>query len=307
MTLTGNNSFNDNDHDGLKVYSYGAILINNLTANDNGWVAPIAGFGAYLDNCDLNGSACATITPKAVTLTGTVNANGNFDDGLYIDSLGAVTMTNVSASGNGQDGVNIENSYNAAKPQNVTLKGSNSFNDNGWSGLVIYSYGAIALNNITANGNGVSGTILDNHISGSSSFAKTITLTGVNAFVGNTNNGLNFQSSGSVVLNRVNADMNDGAINAYTGSGIVGTAHTGSITLVCGHTFLNEKYGYDLTALAGPIIIKGIYSYANGSEISPPLVVWCPLRKPAHYHKFPIRLTWQKHKGTTRWSSFMFS
>jgi hypothetical protein len=67
-----------------------------------------------------------------------------------------------------------------------------------------------------------------------------------------------------VILNRVNADWNDGFVNAYTGSGINVTAHTGSITLVCGHTFLNEDYGYSLNALAGPVIIKGIYSYANG-------------------------------------------
>ena len=263
VTLTGNNSFNGNDDMGLEVATYGTILINNLTANDNGLVA-LQGYGASLDNCFWNGSACDTITPKAVTLTGSVNTNGNYYSGLYIDSLGAITLTNVSASGNGNWGAEIYNDYNNLKPMNVTFKGSNTFNDNGNDGLLIYSYGAIALNNVTANWNGGNGTVLDNFRGNTSITAKTITLTGVNSFVGNYYDGLYFNASGSVILNRVNADWNtDMGGSGYSGSGIKGTAHTGSITLVCGHTFLNEGYGYDLTALVGPIFIKGIYSYAN--------------------------------------------
>ena len=268
VTLTGNNSFNGNDDTGLDVATFGTILINNLTANDNGFVNT-SGYGAFLNNCIWDGSGCDTIVPKAITLTGSVNTNGNYDGGMYIDSIGAITMTNVSASGNGGYGAEIYNSYNNLKPMNVTLKGSNTFNDNSADGLYVYTYGVIALNNVTANWNGGSGAYLDNYrtrsIFGVSLAPKAITLTGVSSFLGNYFDGLYIDSSGSVVLNRVNADWNDGAANAYSGSGIDVTAHTGSITLVCGHTFLNEDFGYSLNAMAGPVIIKGIYSYANGT------------------------------------------
>lgn len=265
VTLTGSNSFNDNNGQGLGVYSYGAIMVNNLTANGNGHVNS-DGYGAFLNNCIWDGvSACYAITPKPVTLTGSVNVNENYQSGIYVDSIGAVTMTNVSADGNLEYGVEIYNSYNNTKPQNVTLKGSNSFNNNGADGLRIFSYGAIALNNITANWNGGDGVELDNFRGGSYITVKTIILTGVNSFLGNYYDGLYFDASGAVTLNRVSADWNGdfGGDPGYQGSGIRGYSDRG-ITLVCGHTFLNEGTGYDLSAFGGSLIIKGIYSAYNG-------------------------------------------
>jgi hypothetical protein len=270
VTLTRSNSFNGNDDEGLSIFSYGAILVNNLTANDNGFVNT-NGNGAFLDNCDWNGSACDTnlLTPKPVTINGTVNVSGNYLSGLYIDGPGAVTLSNIFADSNGDFGVAIYNGYNNAKPNNVTLKGTNTFTTNGADGLKIDSYGTIALSNVTANWNDGYGAYLDNFLSGGALVPKSITLTGVNSFIGNYMDGLYFDSLGSVALSRVTASENDFYANAYAGSRIKGFAD-GGITLTCANTFSNEGSGYELDGFGSPIIINGIYSAYNGVADSAP-------------------------------------
>ena len=112
VTLSGTNFFNFNDADGLDVRSYGIISVNNLTANDNGQVAH-SGNGAILDSCNsLDYSAltpvCVTTTAKAITLTGYVNVSDNYNRGLQVYNLGAVTLSNIFANGNGNVGLHID-------------------------------------------------------------------------------------------------------------------------------------------------------------------------------------------------------
>ncbi len=285
VTLTGTNTFLENGSNGLLVVAYGAISVANLTANGNGALtpAPPNGSGAILDNCRINLGLCNTTTAYAVTLTGYANASDNFYRGLQIDSLGAITLSNVLASDNLNVGVRIQNQYNPtfnkAIVRGVTLKGTNTFYNNDSTGLVVLSYGAITLNSINANNNGddspgtTSGAYLNNEIA-PGVVAKNITMTGVNSFVGNYKWGLEFHSNGIVSLTRLNANGNDwDDANGQVGGGVLGTAKT--ITITCGHMFGNGKgtgvgvtdpgIGYSLTA-TGVLTFKGIYSSGNNGN-----------------------------------------
>jgi putative surface-exposed virulence protein len=265
VTIKGTNLFNHNGEEGLLVYSYGAILINNLMALSNG-ASGVFGTGVTLDNCDWDSSACMAQSPKAVTITGYAHASGNEDGGLYIYSNGAVTLNNVTAESNGEDGVFIENMTNAPKGQAVTLKGSNSFNQNGEDGLDIRSMGAITANNISAFGNqNGAGARLDNN---ASLQPAKVTLSGVNTFVGNFLDGLSVNSDGAVVLSRVTADGNGWDI--APGDGIY-VDTTGSITLTCAATTNQiNGAGYVLISTGNAAItIKGLYSAGNNNPDAP--------------------------------------
>jgi hypothetical protein len=259
VTLKGTNTFNNNgdngvtDYEGLVIYSHGAILVTNLTASGNTLD------GVVLDNCIWLGSFCEANMPKAVTVNGySVTNNNTGGSGLYVDATGVVTLNNVFAQGNDEQGTYIINQADPTKGQNVMLKGSNTFIDNGDNGLEIESYGAITINNLSAFENGDAGASLYN--TGGTSL-KNITLTGVNTFVGNYTNGLEFIASGSAIFSRIYADNNGWDVDP--GDGVTGSAG-GSIMLSClmtvNHT---DGAGYTLASSGGAITIKGLYSAGN--------------------------------------------
>jgi hypothetical protein len=141
VKLTGTNRFENNWNTGLAIYSTGAINLNNISANNNGLSS--VGSGAYLGNN--YGSAHA-----AVTITGNNTFSGNDDFGLRIVSLGSVTMSKVTADGNGdivdqQDGLRV----NAV---NVSLTCGNFTNNTG-NGLNILASGSITLKGVISSGN----------------------------------------------------------------------------------------------------------------------------------------------------------
>ena len=153
----------------MDISSTGTITGNGLTASNNG------SFGAWLDNCNswiyntANGSQkCSTSVAHAVTLNGTNNFSYNDSDGLTVNSTGAITINNLTASynttlnGYGR-GAAINNCNNTYSPNGgictvasapVTLTGTNTFNYNRANGLQIDSIGAITISNLNANYNG---------------------------------------------------------------------------------------------------------------------------------------------------------
>ena len=104
VNITGTNSFSGNDDYGLWIVSKSAVNLANITADGN-----TTSNGTYIDNCIWGGSVLGCQGSGDVTLTGTpvFTNNGNNDDGLYITSAGNVSMANVTATGNGDDGVSI--------------------------------------------------------------------------------------------------------------------------------------------------------------------------------------------------------
>ena len=148
---------NENSSIGLTVDIVGGTaLLENVVANCN---------GTYL--CDDTHSIDGTIdefgvqiyayapTTAAVTLKN-VTAEGNEDGGIYSETFGSVTATNISTNGtpNG-DGVYI--TTNGA----VTITSLGAFGNNG-NGLYVRTKGAITISGIYAGGNGLSGADLDN-------------------------------------------------------------------------------------------------------------------------------------------------
>jgi hypothetical protein len=203
VTLTGTNIFSENGERGLFVQSKGAIKGNNLIANANGLL------GAFLIN-DTAGIA------QPVTLSGMNEFKFNGSEGLSIFSKGVVTLANITATYNNSTGVYIDN---AASPvgSNVVLGGTNLLRDNYYSGLEILSNGAVSINNLSANANGVSGSgygygaYIDNTTASS---PKPVTLTGVNEFYFNQSGGLYITSKGAITVYRLTASDTVAGIGA---------------------------------------------------------------------------------------------
>ena len=153
VTISGTNQFNNNWLDGLDVYSYGNLALNNVTANSNGQGTYVDyGFGAFLDNCMFSGTGtCAIVTPTTVTLTGANQFNNNGDDGLRVFSKGAITLNGLTANGNGLAhdpdpntnphssgfGVYVDNTYSGtAVGQNVTSPAQTCSTTTGWTAWI---------------------------------------------------------------------------------------------------------------------------------------------------------------------------
>jgi hypothetical protein len=297
VTLNGTNVFNDNGSTGLDVYTYGAITLNNVTANGNGLVADNR-YGIRLNNA--NGTS-----PRAITLNGTNTFNGNVWDGLSATSLGPIKVNNVRAGENGWSGAYLNNRFGAAVG-GVTLTGTNVFTGNGWFGLEAYSNGAITLNSVTATGNGADGGYLVND---GGLATQKVTLTGTNVFTGNgdfiahTGSGLSVSAGAQITISNLTASINaqDGAslhsaiggltlsgVNTFVdnyddglyfytltaaslskitadnngGDGVDGTSSGSTILIACGSMTNNGAYGWKLWS-AGTTALKGVFAFGN--------------------------------------------
>jgi len=246
VTLSGYGSFHENYMTGLFVASLGAIKANSLTASWNG------DDGVYLDNQWY-------LSANGVTLTGTSKFEENDSDGLVIFSNGAITLSNITANWNLEDGAYLK-TIGLLAPQKVTLTGTNTFDDNGdfgahtGNGLEVVTDGQITISNLTANWNADDGAYLDNW---SEYWTGTpgLTLSGVNTFLGNYNTGLSFEIGwGAVSLGKVTADDNGL-------SGVDGGTY-GNITITCGSMTSNGGYGWNLWT-PSVVTLKGVFAYGN--------------------------------------------
>jgi hypothetical protein len=264
VKLTGTNKFDGNSNDGLVVTSNGAITLNNAEASSN-----------HLDGVQLINNTSAA--PQAITVSGTLNvfSNNSGGYGLNIQTKGAVTIANLTASGNHSDGAHINNQVTTASPQNVTLTGSNTLSNNGDSGLYILTYGAIAMNNLTASGNGLihassgGGAYLDtcayDHISSCPSpLAKSITLTGINTFQDNYSDGLTAFSKGPIKVNALTADWN--GVHGASLMNQWGAGSSGGITLTGSNTFRHNGYVGLGAASQGAISVNNLTANDNSDD-----------------------------------------
>ncbi|MGA7194101.1 MAG: hypothetical protein WBW94_10755, partial [Anaerolineales bacterium] len=232
LTLNGTNTFNNNHAGGLKIADLGAVTVSNLQASNN-----LNGYGASITT----GSAAVA---SAVTLSGASVFNDNYGDGLDVSTYGAITTSNLTADGNAAGtttvyGVSLNNSL-AVPPQKVMMTGTNNFNNNYSDGLYVQSKGAISLSSViannSANGNGVT---LNNQ---TGTLAESVTLTGINTFNGNDDNGLAVNTKGAITASNLNANSNgnsDSVITA-TDDGVYLDAASASITLT-GINFFNNN------------------------------------------------------------------
>ena len=240
VSLLGTNNLSFNGKDNLDVSSYGAVSISNLTANSS-----TSGTGADLYHDGANGYD----PTSKVTLTGTNSFSFNGPDGLLVYSNGAVSLSNVTALYNSTGaGVFIENDHlGSSMPQSVMLLGTNTFNNNATDGLDVQSYGAITLDNVTANTNVGGVDLFYNAIP-----TGNVTLNGTNTFDSNSSTGLVVQSNGTVTANNLNAD-DDGTSSLDAGVSINNVPSSGSaapsVTLTGVNTFdFNTGIGLTITS-----------------------------------------------------------
>lgn len=253
VTLAGTNTFNNNNSSGLSIDSKGAITLNNIYANSN------TVYGAYIDNDAANPAV------QNVTFTGTNEFKYNGSTGLIVSSRGAVLLNNVTANTN-NFGVSILNNLGTAAAP-VTIKGTNSFNDNVGTGLNIQSYGIVTLNNITANGNGTGmafgyGVSIAN--SGLTNF-KGVTITGTNSFNDNYNTGLQISSSGAVTLNNITASNNTTfAYGVSISNTASGNTKPMAVTINGSNTFYSNYYTGLEIGTYGSVTLNNVKANNNG-------------------------------------------
>jgi len=250
LLATGNfwNNLSNNKY-GLSIDSRGAVNLNRLNVNQN------TDFGAAITNS--GGTAGVTIT------------NGQFNEtslleGLTVTSKGAIKLTNVQANGNHSTGAFLNNTGGTA---GVTIaigpNGSNSFNQNGGTGLEIHSKGAVLLNNLSAGENTGGGVNVDTCNDsglgctgkGAVTFANTAGWWGW--FDGNGAMGIDVDAGGNISMARINANGNS------AGANIALTTHgTGTISLLQGN-FNNGGAASTITAATGAITLNNIQANNN--------------------------------------------
>jgi hypothetical protein len=151
----------------------------------------------------------------------------------------------------------IDNHLSAAL-QVVTLSGINTFFSNGSDGLVVYSNSAITLNSVTASENSGYGAYLENDFT----YVNTVSLTGVNNFLDNSNTGLTIYGSGNVSAAKVTANGNT--------SGGMFVKTPASVTLTCGNFTNNGTYGLEVQGGGAPLAtlkLIGVFSSGQTNNI----------------------------------------
>lgn len=251
VTFSGTNTFSENEDIGLKIDSKGVVSINSITA-----IANVNSHGVDINNT-WSGVA------KAVNLTGSNVTSGNNSNGLYVQSVGVITVNNLTANGNGSYGAVLEN-FTSTLPQNVVLKGTNTFNDNTFDGLAVTTDGAVSsATSLTANGNDNNGVSISN----TGGTNGGVSLLGTNIFNNNEDHGLSVHSVGAITLNKVTASGN-GADLAGPGTGVLlNNANAGEVNVtLTGVNVFNDNYisGLDVTSY-GTINLSNIT--ANNTAI----------------------------------------
>ena len=134
-------SFSNNGGFGIRVpAAYGAITLSGLiSASDNRWT------GAYLRN-----NGVPDLTPMAVTIT-SLTANGNGGAGIDVISKGNITLTNITANKNqdAANGVVLNNYYSIPVKGYVTINGSNIISGNTGDGLAVNTGGTLSITRCT--------------------------------------------------------------------------------------------------------------------------------------------------------------
>jgi hypothetical protein len=264
VTVNGFATVNDNGRSGLEVRSYGAIVVNNVGALGNG-LTGTPGHGVDLDN------STGAVSPMPITVNGANILTGNFEGGLSAQSLGAIKVNNLTANYNHIFGALLYNQFVGASG-GVTLTGTSLFEGNLEDGLVVYSRGGIALNNITAQANGWDGAYLDTH---GIVAPQNVTLSGTNTFldngdfVGHIGAGLEVRADGQVSINNLVASGNadrGAMLDNYTYWSLYGLGGTPGVTLSGASSFVGNYDDGLFFDSVGLVSLTKISADGNGDD-----------------------------------------
>jgi parallel beta-helix repeat protein len=241
--VTVNNSdFSYSNNSGLYIRSKGSVTLNKVTSNysSNG-----KGFDINL----ASGTGTATISN---TLGGNETLWNNME-GLYVISKGSISVTGISAYGNGLNNIYLDSTLGKGS---ITLVSAESNGSGSTDGLVINSGGAITLKSVTsANNNFGKGAVLNN--AGTISPANISITTGT--FSSNHGLGVQINTRGSVVINGIVASSNT---NSSTGAVINTTFGNGNVSISNGEFNNNSYHGLTISSL-GTITLNKIEAIYN--------------------------------------------
>lgn len=263
--LTTNLLLNDvsswgNDGWGIAAEVGGTITWNRGGAWDNGQDAGQQGGGAELRN--YYSGQPKNITLKDVAFDGNLGA-----DGLSLETLGSITLTNISASGN-TAGAGIFYQADFGKGGNFTIlrtkpEGYNTINGNGLEGLFIFTRGNITLNRVQVNDNGWKNAKLDTCQGlGTCQGIGAVTVMGTTSFPVQFNGskadeGIFINAAGNIMLSGIQVNQNAlHGLDAISANGSVSVLGTGNQ--------FNDN-GLDLSFMGGGVIItaKGNITLMN--------------------------------------------
>lgn len=231
---------------GLSIITTGTVNVNKVQANGNG------GTGIYINTEP-------AFAPKTVTLAN-ITASDNLasgSSGVYVRSLGSVAVNSITAINNKIYGAYISNTSDTATPPGVTVT-KGTFSLNGDAGLAVYSYGKIALSNLTSVLNTGSGVYANNQ---GSPILAPIAVSGVNQFsYSKISSGLYLVSSGNVTLAGITASD-----NAYMG---IYLRTTENVTLYNLRIDGNEvSYGVGFEGVVKNVTVNNLFSVHNSTGL----------------------------------------
>lgn len=249
VTIT-NVSIHEINGIGLDVIATGAITLSGVKIYDQDEIH--SDYGARLNNVDYSGG---------VTITGTGNQfNGQSNYyGLYVNTSGKVSLSNLEANNNDQSGVGIDNKGGKLDVviTNATIIGNSSRH-----GLIIWSLGNITLTNVAATYNGSSTTYFNAYLDNNDDPAtiKNITLNKVDFSSGN-GNGLHVETRGNILVNKISTSWHytSGAVGVYLDN----SSGVGSVTFLStfGRNEIYSNEGNNLTIHTnGAVTINGLTS-----------------------------------------------
>ncbi len=247
---------------GMYLQTSSNITLKNVDSSGNLYN------GAVLDTCW--GSPCATTGSGKVTISNShFDGNGNQNAGLsslFIYARGAISLSGVTADGNGQvltpsAGATIW-AHDSQLASSVSVSNS-QFQDNQGSGLVILTKGAITLSSVSIFRSATAyGANLDNSF-GTAGVTIKGTAAAMNYFCQNGNfsgaddDGLFINTNGSISLSYIKVDE-----NKWSGFDFFGMKPI-NITIKYGSFNFNEAYGVNLET-QGSFTLSDIDASGNG-------------------------------------------
>ena len=258
ITITGV-QFNSNYGTGLYARVNGNITLTNVSASYNIGENVVDDYakGADLNNCPSGDCTLPVKTGNIVVKNG--DFSGNNDSGLFIDTYGNVTLTTVTANDNVSYGAFLGD-FGLANV--VAISGMSTFYNNGDSGLEVYSTGAITLTNVDAAQNQGDGANLDNTYAVlPANVSLFCTLSNWTNWFGQNEggNGLEIQTKGAVVVNKIDASNNSGTGLVISNQNVT---ILGNVTVNAGWFYQNSGYGL-LINTKGVTIINSIVANEN--------------------------------------------
>jgi hypothetical protein len=206
-STTGSTWFSGNSGTGLYVVAGGAISLTKVNSGDNGWRDEITGDpttygnGIYLDSTNTLGTAAISLT--------NVSSTNNTLDGLYIETIGAVTANTLKVENNTDWGLYLDQTGALDSTKAITLNLVTA-SGNGKDGVYVNARGSITTNTLWALNNGDSGAVLYNRNVGSTGSVTMLNTLGykTNVMVANGDSGVFVSSYGAVTISQLESIYN---------------------------------------------------------------------------------------------------